>query len=49
MAAQKAADVVAGAGDRTRLWPKLIESYADFDNYQGWTEREISVGILRPC
>jgi hypothetical protein len=30
------------------LWPKLIEAYADFDTYQGWAEREISVVILRP-
>jgi hypothetical protein len=48
MAAQKAADLVPGPDDRTRLWPKMIEAYADPDTYRGWTEREISVGILRP-
>ena len=27
--------------ERARLWPKLVELYADFDNYQSWTDREI--------
>jgi deazaflavin-dependent oxidoreductase (nitroreductase family) len=34
--------------ERTRLWPLLIDAYADFDNYQSWTEREIPVVILQP-
>ncbi|MEU6587161.1 nitroreductase family deazaflavin-dependent oxidoreductase [Nocardia sp. NPDC046763] len=34
---------------RARLWPRLVEAYADFDTYQAWTEREIPVVILRPA
>lgn len=37
---------VANAEERNRLWPKLVDAYADFDTYQGWTEREIPVVIL---
>lgn len=40
--------VVADAEQRARLWPKLVELYADFDTYQSWTEREIPVLILQP-
>jgi deazaflavin-dependent oxidoreductase (nitroreductase family) len=29
--------VTADPDERARLWPKL---YADFDNYQNWTDRE---------
>jgi F420H(2)-dependent quinone reductase len=43
------ADVVTASPDeRTRLWPKLVELYADFDNYQNWTDREIPVVMLKP-
>lgn len=40
--------VTADAEQRTRLWPLLVALYADFDNYQAWTEREIPVVILQP-
>jgi deazaflavin-dependent oxidoreductase (nitroreductase family) len=40
--------VTADAAQRTRLWPQLVELYADFDTYQSWTEREIPVVILQP-
>ena len=40
--------VVAGQQERNRLWPKLLEVYADFGTYQSWTEREIPVIILQP-
>lgn len=40
--------VVAGPEERKRLWPKLVDAYADFDTYQSWTEREIPVIVLRP-
>lgn len=40
--------VVADADQRARLWPLLVDAYADFDNYQSWTEREIPVFILQP-
>jgi deazaflavin-dependent oxidoreductase (nitroreductase family) len=39
---------VADAGERDRLWPKLVDAYADFDTYQSWTEREIPVIVLTP-
>jgi len=40
--------VIAGPDERARLWPKLVELYADFDNYQNWTGREIPVVVLQP-
>lgn len=40
--------VVADAEQRARLWPKLVELYADFDTYQSWTDREIPVILLQP-
>ncbi len=38
--------VTADPEERARLWPKLVEVYADFDNYQSWTDREIPVVVL---
>ena len=38
----------ADARERSRLWPLLLEVYADFETYQAWTEREIPVVILQP-
>ncbi|MEV5646996.1 nitroreductase family deazaflavin-dependent oxidoreductase [Nocardia sp. NPDC052254] len=40
--------VTADAEQRARLWPRLVQAYADFDTYQAWTEREIPVVVLRP-
>lgn len=40
--------VTADAQLRRRLWPRLVELYADFDTYQSWTGREIPVVILQP-
>lgn len=40
--------VVADAEERNRLWPNLVDAYADFDTYQEWTEREIPVVVLKP-
>lgn len=34
--------------ERSRLWPKLVELYADFATYQTWTDRQIPVVILDP-
>ena len=39
---------VADDAERKRLWPKLVDAYADFDTYQGWTERTIPVVVLKP-
>jgi deazaflavin-dependent oxidoreductase (nitroreductase family) len=38
----------ADADERAALWPRLVDIYADFDNYQRWTDREIPVVILEP-
>jgi deazaflavin-dependent oxidoreductase (nitroreductase family) len=40
--------VVADTAERDRLWPRLVDAYADFDTYQSWTEREIPVVVLKP-
>ncbi|MGW5316696.1 nitroreductase family deazaflavin-dependent oxidoreductase [Nocardia thailandica] len=39
---------VADPAQRARLWPLLVDLYADFDTYQSWTDREIPVVVLRP-
>ena len=39
---------VASPAERDRLWPMLVELYADFASYQSWTEREIPVVVLEP-
>jgi len=38
----------ADPAERAALWPKLVALYADFENYQSWTEREIPVVVLSP-
>ncbi len=40
--------VTADVQQRSHLWSRLVELYADFETYQGWTEREIPVVILQP-
>jgi deazaflavin-dependent oxidoreductase (nitroreductase family) len=40
--------VLASKEEKERLWPKLVEAYADFDAYQSWTDRDIPVFILQP-
>jgi F420H(2)-dependent quinone reductase len=39
----------ASRTERERLWPRLLELYADFAAYQSWTEREIPVVICEPA
>jgi deazaflavin-dependent oxidoreductase (nitroreductase family) len=39
---------VAGSDERARLWPRLVEMYADYASYQAWTDREIPVVICEP-
>ena len=34
--------------ERARLWPRLVDLYADFASYQAWTEREIPVVVCEP-
>lgn len=38
----------ANPEERARLWPKLVATYADYANYQSWSDREIPVVILSP-
>ena len=40
--------VEADPDERTRLWPLLVDAYADFDSYQSWTSRQLPVMILQP-
>ncbi len=34
--------------EKAALWPRLIEMYRDYDDYQARTERNIPVIILSP-
>lgn len=38
----------ADPSERARLWPRLVEIYADYASYQSWTDREIPLVILSP-
>lgn len=38
----------ATPGERTELWPRLCDLYADYASYQTWTDREIPVVICEP-
>jgi deazaflavin-dependent oxidoreductase (nitroreductase family) len=40
---------VAEPAERERLWPLLLELYADFASYQAWTDRVIPIVILEPA
>ena len=39
---------IATPGERERLWPKVVEAYAGYDDYQRRTEREIPLVVLEP-
>lgn len=39
---------VTDADERALLWPRLVDLYADFENYAAWTDREIPVVVLEP-
>ena len=39
---------VADPPERARLWPKVIEVYPGYEDYQQRTEREIPLVILEP-
>lgn len=34
--------------EKARLWPKLVEMYGSYEDYQKKTDREIPVIVLRP-
>jgi F420H(2)-dependent quinone reductase len=39
---------VAEPDERTLLWPRLVDLYADYASYQSWTDRVIPVVVLEP-
>ncbi|HEX4033872.1 MAG TPA: nitroreductase family deazaflavin-dependent oxidoreductase [Solirubrobacteraceae bacterium] len=39
---------IADSDERRRLWPKVVELHAGYDDYQRHTEREIPLVILEP-
>jgi deazaflavin-dependent oxidoreductase (nitroreductase family) len=39
---------VADPQERKRLWPKVVQVYSGYDDYQRRTEREIPLVILEP-
>jgi deazaflavin-dependent oxidoreductase (nitroreductase family) len=39
---------VASAEERSRLWPRVVETYGGYENYQERTSREIPLVILAP-
>jgi deazaflavin-dependent oxidoreductase (nitroreductase family) len=40
---------VASAQEREKLWPRLVDLYSDYANYQERTEREIPLVVLSPA
>lgn len=39
---------IADAARRAELWPKVVSLYGGYETYQGRTEREIPLVVLRP-
>jgi deazaflavin-dependent oxidoreductase (nitroreductase family) len=39
---------VAGAEERARLWPKVVDLYSGYASYQRRTDREIPLVVLEP-
>jgi deazaflavin-dependent oxidoreductase (nitroreductase family) len=39
---------VATAAERKRLWPKAVEAWSDYANYQKRTDRKIPMVVLEP-
>jgi deazaflavin-dependent oxidoreductase (nitroreductase family) len=40
---------LAGDEERARLWPRLVELYRPFEEYQTFTSRKIPVVVLEPA
>ncbi len=34
--------------ERATLWPRLVEMYPDFEDYQSWTDRRIPIVVCEP-
>jgi len=39
----------ATGDERERLWPRVVESYGDYETYRGRTDRVIPVVVLSPA
>ncbi|WP_316043357.1 nitroreductase family deazaflavin-dependent oxidoreductase [Actinomadura sp. CNU-125] len=39
----------AAPDERAELWPRVVAFYADYGNYQSWTDREIPVVVCEPA
>jgi F420H(2)-dependent quinone reductase len=35
--------------ERARYWPRLVEMYPTYDDYQSWTDRKIPIVICDPA
>jgi deazaflavin-dependent oxidoreductase (nitroreductase family) len=35
--------------ERNLYWPKLVEMYPTYDDYQSWTERKIPLVVCEPA
>jgi F420H(2)-dependent quinone reductase len=40
---------IASPAEREKLWPRVVELYSDYADYQARTERQIPVVILSPA
>jgi hypothetical protein len=38
----------ASAQEREKLWPRVVDLYSDYANYQQRTKREIPLVVLSP-
>lgn len=38
----------ATSEEKQTYWPRLVELYAPYENYQRWTDREIPLALLTP-
>ena len=38
----------AGPEEKSSLWPRLVEMYSSYEDYQRKTDREIPIIVLRP-
>lgn len=39
---------VATEEERSELWPRLVDLYADFAKYASWADRKIPIVVLEP-
>jgi F420H(2)-dependent quinone reductase len=34
--------------ERAKYWPRLVEMYPTYDDYQSWTDRQIPLVVCEP-